>query len=282
MILDLYMYPQGLGYETKWEFVDCKTKEIVAYAENGQLFWTVFRHNNRIYQYKKWPHLLTRKFVDFKYPFVSPERKKTVGFNILSEKDVVAQYYGDAMKCRDKGINKNIGVKMYLYNERTYMSFTVGLPKKKSHYYCIYNEANELISIIARHISGSWSSNCKATLYVKNEENLLITLFACVDNIVDVNNYGKKGERHDPSAGPYVSSLKEERELFIPSFIDEIESEVYVDEIKNKIDEKELEIRDEIMIDKIKGREIFGKIVILSIAIIVFLINWIPFCKLLF
>lgn len=61
-------------------------------------------------------------------------------------------------------------------------------------------------------------------MYIENEENLFITLLACTEEIICVGNSGDSDSTIDPSAGPYVSVLKEEKELFDKNFIERVKA----------------------------------------------------------
>ena len=128
------------------------------------------------------------------------------------------------MKCKETGAKKNISVTVFQYNSKSYLLFRVGFPKENSHYYCLYEENGSLISIIERHTY--YKDACKATLYIEKEEDLFITLLACTEEIICVGNTGDSDSTIDPSAGPYVSVLKEEKELFDKEFIQRIKSNV--------------------------------------------------------
>lgn len=113
---------------------------------------------------------------------------------------------------------KNIGVTVFQYNSKSYLLFRVGIKGHKSHYYCIYDENNILIAVIARH---SYHSNdYRANIYIEDKENLFIALLAFTEEIVCVPQEG------DPSAGKYLSILKEEQELFQEDFIEKIKKHI--------------------------------------------------------
>ena len=67
----------------------------------------------------------------------------------------------------------------------------------------------------------------KLTPILENDENILITLFACTSKIIDVINYWDAGENLDSSAGPVISTLEEERELYDAEFVEKVKRQVH-------------------------------------------------------
>lgn len=225
MILNLYMENLWRKRQNKWWFTLNNTNEVVARAVNGVNTHTYLWYGKNKYQFNDIPKSIMKKELDFKYPY-SSKIKKTIGYRIFENEKLTAEFHWDALRCKDTGVNKNIGLNIFHFNDEVYLLFHVGLPKHKSSYYCLYQNGGELIAIIARHHTGKAYDNCKATLYIDNDENLLITLFACTSQIVDVINFWDEGENHDPSAGPVISTLEAERELFDAEFIEKVKKQV--------------------------------------------------------
>lgn len=224
MILDLYMENHSRKRQNKWWFTLKGTDEVVARAVNGANIRTMMWYGRNKYQFKNKPKFVRKVDLHFKYPYTS-KRKKTIGFSIFENDEPISEFYWDALRCREKGIHKNIGVNIFRLNQLGYLFFHIGLPKQKSSYFCLYENGGELVAVIARHHTSNAADNCKATLYIEKEENLLITLLACVSQIVDVINYWDKGENCDTSAGPLVSNMVEERELFDAEFLERVEKQ---------------------------------------------------------
>lgn len=222
MILKLHMevtdrHAMNLDYE----FVNVTNSAVVATATNHFNDYFKLNYENKIYEFRNHPKFVKRSMINFRYPF-STKWKRTIGFGIHCQKKEIGAFYGDAMRCRDKGPKRNISVTVFQYEEKAYLLCRVGFAKEKSHYYCLYEQNGNLISIIERHTY--YKDACKATLYIEDEKNLFITLLACTEEIICVGNSGDSESTIDPSAGPYVSVLKEEKELFDKSFIQRVKA----------------------------------------------------------
>ena len=209
-------YKEGY-YNVTHTVTENETGNEIAVATNYVNDYFKLHFNGKTYEFRNHPKFVKRSLVKFKYPF-STKWKRTIGFGIHCDGKDIGDFYGDAMRCKEKGAKKNIGVTVFQHDSKAYLLFKVGLKGHDSHYYCIYNEHGDLIAIIARHSKGDY----RATLYIENEDDLLITLFAYTEEIVCV------GQKTDPSAGGYISVMKEEVELFDDGFI-------------NKVKEKEIE-----------------------------------------
>lgn len=255
MILNLYIESQRRQWQNKWWFTLAETNEIVARAVNGANMHTVLWYGKNKYQFKNIPKVVEKVALDFKYPY-SSTHKKTIGFNIFENTKPIAESHWDALRCRESGINKNIGVNVFKYNGLAYLLFHVGLPKHASSYFCLYENGGELVAVIARHHSGKEKDNCRATLYIKDDKDLLITLLACTSKIIDVANYRGKDGSSDSSAGPLISTLEEARELYNPDFIGMVKGlenhEWKIEPLE--ISQKDLQLATE-MSDKEKERQ---------------------------
>lgn len=218
MILRLYMEKEDRqGMRIAYQFVDAATQRIYATASDNTKEAILLHVDDSEYQFFNYPKFVEKLPINIKYP-LSSKRKKTIGFHIKKEEECVAKFYGEAATCRKRGVFKrNIGFTVFEYAGEPYMLYRVGFPKQNSHYYCLYNNAGETVAIIERH--SYYTDNCKATIYVEKEENTLIALFACTEKIISVGNSGNSDERIDPSAGPYISILDEEKAMYDEAFM---------------------------------------------------------------
>ena len=198
-------------YNVTHTVIENKTGKEIAVATNYVNDYFKLHFDGKTYEFRNYPKFVKRSMVKFKYPF-STKWKRTIGFGIHCNDKEIGTFYGDAMRCREKGVKKNIGVTVFQHNSKAYFLFRVGLRGHGSHYYCLYDEYGYLIAIIARHSKGDY----RATLYIENEDDLLITLFAYTEEIVCV------GQETDTSAGGYISTMKEEVELFDEDFINKV------------------------------------------------------------
>lgn len=222
MIIKLNMEVTDIyGMNLDYQFVNEANSDIIATATNRFNDYFKLIYENKTYEFRNHPRFVKRSMINFRYPF-STKWKRTIGFGIHCQKKEIGTFYGDAMRCRDKGTKKNISVTVFQYESKAYLLCKVGFPKESSHYYCLYEENDNLIAIIERHTY--YEDNCKATLYIENEENLFITLLACTEEIICVGNSGDSDTTIDPSAGPYISVLKEEKELFDKTFIPRVKA----------------------------------------------------------
>ena len=223
MILRLCMEahdPQGM--RISYQFKNQSTNEIYATASDNFKEPIKLLLDNKEYQFFNHPKFVEKINLNIKYPIYS-KRKKTVGFYILEDNKPVSMFYGETAICGKKGIFKrNIGFTVFEYNNCPYMLYRVGFPKQKSHYYCLYNNDGQTVAIIERH--SYYKDDCKATVYIEKEENVLIALLACTEEIISVANSGNNDDMMDTSAGHYVSRYEEEKALFDKSFIDRVKA----------------------------------------------------------
>lgn len=222
MIINLHMeITDKHGMDLDYEFRNITDSSVVATATNHFNDYFKLHYQNKIYEFRNYPKIVKRSMINFRFPF-STKWKRTIGFGIHCQKKEIGVFYGDAMRCREKGLKKNISVTVFQYESKAYLLCRVGFPKEKSHYYCLFDENGNLISVIERHTY--YDDDCKATLYIEHEENMFITLLTCTEKIICVGNSGDSDSTIDPSAGPYVSVLKEEKELFDENFIQRVKA----------------------------------------------------------
>ncbi len=208
------------GMRISYQFKDIGTLNERASASDNINESTNLFFENKKYQFFNYPKIVEKPRINVKYP-LSSKRKKTIGFHILESGNCIAKFYGEAATCRKKGIFKrNIGFTVFEYQGEPYMLYKVGFPKQNSHYYCLYNNEGNTIAIIERHTF--YEDNCKATLYIENDQDTLITLLACTEEIISVANSGSREDMMDSSAGHYISLLAEERELYDPAFLERV------------------------------------------------------------
>lgn len=222
MIIKLHMeVADKHGMNLDYEFIDAANSAVVATATNHFNDYFKLNYQKKTYEFRNYPKIVKRSMINFRFPF-STKWKRTIGFGIHCQKKEIGVFYGDAMRCREKGVKKNISVTVFQHESKAYLLCRVGFPKEKSHYYCLYDENSNLISVIERHTY--YDDDCKATLYIENEEDLFITLLACTEEIVCVGNSGDSETTIDPSAGHYISVLKEEKELYDKNFIERVKA----------------------------------------------------------
>ena len=168
------------------------------------------------------PHFLTTKpkiiekcKYEFKYP-LSSKRKKTIGFPILFNDKEEYLYYPEAAKCNNKKKKKNIGYTVFCNETDVNLLFKVGFENENSHHYCMYNK-NHLIAVISRH--SFREDNCKATIYVEDDSNILKAMMACTEEIIVVPT--PESGVGDPSAGHFVS-IPETHQFYDPGFIERV------------------------------------------------------------
>lgn len=226
MIYKLYMnISDETSMCTQYQLVNGADNRIVGTAKDIKRGRFLFVYNGTEYQFSTFPKIVEKSCITFKYPIVS-KRKKTIGFNVLSNEKEIAYYYNDVAFCKKKGfIKQNIGLTVLNYLGEKFVSFRVGFANKNSHYYCVYNYKNQTVGIIERHNFDN--GNCKATIYVENEEYIIPTLLVCAEEMMvfvinNTNDYTDKVI--DDSAGRYISVLQEEKDLFDPNFIPKIKA----------------------------------------------------------
>jgi len=217
MILKLYQENLFKEQLNKWWFISETTGDVIAIAANGQCFHTQMIYNNKNYCFKNRPILIKRKELNFKYPY-SSKREWAIGFGVYENGTRVMTNHWDALQCEERGLNKNIGLNVIDYNEKSYMLFGM------NDAFCLYDNDGNLIAIIKRWDSDTMEENLMATLYIKDEKDIPITMLACVSKIVDCINYLSKGENIDPWPGK--SLLKEENELYDKEFIEMVKKKV--------------------------------------------------------
>ncbi len=217
MIIKMRMIIQDISAcDILYTFENARDACVVATATDTLKNGVQLQYNNREYDFAAYPRIVQKVPVYVPYP-LADSFKKTLGFYILENKNRIAKSYKDAVTCRKKGIfKKNIGFTAFEYQQSSYVLYRVGLPKEASHYYCLYASNGATVAIIERH--NFYEDNCKATIYVEQDAHVTVALFACVKAIVSAFN--ATGETAvDLSAGPYISILQEERDLFDSAFL---------------------------------------------------------------
>lgn len=220
MIINLYMKLEDPnGMRINCEFLNAKNNEVIATATNNFNEHTTLYYGGKKYEVKNYPKKMERLMLNTKYPLCS-KRKWCIGFNVISDNNTVLSYYPEAITCGKRWIfKKNIGLTVFKYNNEPHLLYRVGFAKERWHYYCLYDNKNNTIGIIKR----LYGNDIRATLYIEDVSNLLITLLVCTEEIVDISYSSDKDMRYDPSAGNYISILEEEKEMFDKSFINRVE-----------------------------------------------------------
>lgn len=204
------------GQYISCKFVDMENGSVIATATNNIDEYSTLLFKDKKYELVNIPKKFDREQLNSKYPLCS-KSKWAIGFNIACDNNKILSYYHDALTCSKKFIfKKNIGVEIYKYDNKVYECYKVGFAKENWHNYCVYNN-NKTVSIIRRF----YGEEHRAILYIKDKKDLLISLLICMVEIVDYAN-GSSGNRIDPSAGNYISTMVEEKEMFDKSFIDSI------------------------------------------------------------
>lgn len=219
MIVRLRMEIQDkIGNYINYYFDTIDTHQPYAMATNNVREWVKLNYKGADYEYIAKPRMIERSDLHFRYPVVS-KRASTPGFYIHKNGEVVGAWYAEAMVCRNEGFfKKKLLLDVFQLFNHSYMMFKVGFRKENSHYYCIYNDHNQLISIIERH--NYYDDGYRATLYVEDDENMLLTLLAVTREMILIP--GGPMEGTDTSAGLYVSRYEEEMELFNRDFINRV------------------------------------------------------------
>lgn len=220
MVINLYIEkvdPQGM--KINYTFLNAKNNEVIATATNNFNEHTTLYFKGNNYELVNYPKKFERLILNTKYPLCS-KRKWTIGFNIMSNEKNIAYYYPEALTVGKRWIfKKNMGLTVIKYNNRPYLLYKVGYAKENWHYYCLYDDNNKTIGIIKR----LYGDDIRATLYIEDDPNLLLNLLACTIETIDVPNSGNRDSIMDSSAGNYISSLAEEKEMFDKSFIEKCE-----------------------------------------------------------
>lgn len=223
MILRLIMEKEdSFGRIITYRYNDAITDRAYAIALYNYGKTVTLQVNEQEYVFSETPKFVIKSQLNIKYP-LSNKWKKTIGFPILQKGECVANYYGEAATCRKRGIfKKNIGFTVFEYNNEPYMVYRVGFSKQNSHYYCIHNNAGETVAIIERH--SFYKNNCKATIYIEKETDILIALLVCTEGMISSTTYGSINGETDLSAGHYISLLEEEKAMFDKEFYERVKS----------------------------------------------------------
>lgn len=223
MIIKLYTeYEDPQGMKISYQFKDVVTQTNVATATDYFNEATSLYFNDEKFEFLNYPKIITRPQINYRYPL--SKSKKNVGFHITKNQEPVVSFFTESATCGKRWIfNQNILFTVYVKNEKPYLLFRVGFKNQNSHYYCLYDNSEKCIAIIERH--SFYDDNCKATLYIENEENLLITLMACTDRIISVANSGSSDDMMDSSAGNYISLLAAEKEMFDKNFLERVKNQ---------------------------------------------------------
>ena len=189
-------------------------KQVALATYNFNEYATLYFEGNKIEVTTK-PKIIEKCKYEFKYP-LSSKRKKTIGFPILFNDKEEYLYYPEAAKCNNKIFRKNIGYTVFCNETDVNLLFKVGFENENSHHYCMYNK-NHLIAVISRH--SFRADNCKATIYVEDDSNILKAMMACTEEIIVVPT--PESGVGDPSAGHFVS-IPETHQFYDPGFIERV------------------------------------------------------------
>lgn len=201
------------------------TKEQYAKVEERPYEWLALYLNEDKYEFIGKLKMIERVQAEFMYPY-SNNWTRTPGLSIEKNGDLFADTYSEAMKVgkvnlfgHELPFKRNVLSTVYkLPDGHFYMLFKVGFPKKNSYYMCIYNEKQELISIIERR--AYYNDNYRAILYIEDDEYIPITIIIASREICLIPGGSMNGT--DTSAPPYVSRYEEEKVLFKQDFLDRV------------------------------------------------------------
>lgn len=223
MVLKVYAERNDMmGMRIQHSFVDDMSDTVIATATNNINEPIKLYYEDNEYQFISSPKMMEKQKLNIKYP-LSSKRTKTFGYNMESNGQIVAQYYGEAATCGKTWIFKrNIGFKVFCVHGEVYVMYRVGFPNENCHYYCLYDNSNNIVSIIKRHSNAS--DYRKATIYIEESRYVMPVLVACTATIVWVADNGRKEDMIDPSAGPYTSIMEEEKKMFDKYFIERVEA----------------------------------------------------------
>lgn len=219
MIVKLFINPcDSNGLKIDCKFVDEKNN-IIATATNNINEHTTLYYNDNKYELINYPKKLKRFDLNVKYPLCS-KRKWTIGFEFKSNDKVVASTYHEALTVGKKFVfKKNMGLDITYFENKIFQTYKVGFTNENHHNYCIYDDKGNTVGIIRRF----YGEEYRAILYIETEDYLLLTLLVALNEIIDYADFNTRDMRVDPSAGNYISILKEEKEMFDKNFIEKIE-----------------------------------------------------------
>ena len=218
MILNVHMIIQdNLCHKIDYLFIEEGTQKQIALATyNLNEYATLYFEGNKIEVTTK-PKIVEKSKYEFKYP-LSSKCKKTVGFPVLFNGKQEYVYYPEAAKCNNnRFFRKNMAYTVFCNETDIKLLFKVGFKNENSHHYCMY-DGNKLVAVISRY---SYSeNNCKATIYVEDDANLLMAMIACTEEIIAVPRPEQDGVG-DPSAGYYVS-IPESHQFYDHEFVERV------------------------------------------------------------
>ncbi len=218
MILYLYVEVKDkMGFEIESTFLD-EYNNVVATAKTTNNREPILYYNGKSYQQTTWPKKLKRHNTSTTYPLHS-KRNWTLGFEIKSDDKVVSEYYDDAINVGKKFIfKKNVGFLAITLEDKFYQVYKVGYGNENWHNYCIKDETGNTVGIVRRF----YGEVCKAKIYIEDKKYLLLALLVADIEIITYAGC-KAQECPDPSAGNYISILKEEKEMYDKKFIARVE-----------------------------------------------------------
>lgn len=259
MIINVEQIMEDNGNTYTYYFREQGNTSIIAYATNEA------SNNDRYFYYNGKEYCFADKRSFCKTVDLSElkwdERskiKKSICQKVYEDGKYLAHHYTVGLFPLKSKMKYAFATTVYELEGVHYTVFKVGFGNEVSHFYCIFDDMFRCIGVIERH----YGQEIRSSIYIEDETYLLLSLIVCTEEtICAFIPSADSDSRHDFSAGNYISTCQDEKELLDREFIKRIKmqqsmksSEWLADKVKIYNDEvcarsEEIKIMDK-KIDK--------------------------------
>ena len=207
-------YSHGLLFE-----VFDENRDVIAEIKKDKKNNTYLYYKDAVYNFPFSIKSVDAAIFPFEYP-ISSNRNSRLGLYVLKNNTMIAEYYGEvAIVEKRKIFSKKISFEVYKYNSNAYYMIKVGLPKKASHFYCLFDATTkQTVGIIERLQANPEEARSK--IYLLNNEYIELMLILLSSETVMNVTANNEGQIIDPSAGKYISTREEEIKFYDKDFVE--------------------------------------------------------------
>lgn len=196
-----------------------ENRDVIAEIKKDKKNNTYLYYKDAVYNFPFSIKSVDAAIFPFEYP-ISSNRNSRLGLYVLKNNTMIAEYYGEvAIVEKRKIFSKKISFEVYKYNSNAYYMIKVGLPKKASHFYCLFDaKTKQTVGIIERLQANPEEARSK--IYLLNNEYIELMLILLSSETVMNVTANNEGQIIDPSAGKYISTREEEIKFYDKDFVE--------------------------------------------------------------